>query len=281
MGGAPVSHTRKRMPGTIAALDEGIELVTQLPPFLAVLWLTALPSRFLFAAFLVELATLGARAPHEGRSLLVLAYAALLLWLPSLYGRQVFVRACRRAMEGDARATLWALRVPPRELAGAVGAALLVELAFWALSFTVLVPLAMVAAAALAAVAAPQGGPGLLSALREMAAGSGRFLSWGLYLVFFLVALLLAAFNLHLVFSLSVWLLGSVAPVDAPVWGHLVGFENPLYLGVLGVGATLLVEPFWLATITVHVAHVRARASGEDLRQAFEEIRRQAQRDAA
>jgi len=281
VGGASVSRTRQRAPGAIAALDEGIELVTQLPPFLAVLWLTALPSRFLFAAFLVEFATLGSRAQQEGRFLLVLAYAALLLWLPSLYGRQVFVRACRRAMEGDAKATFSALRVPPRELAGAVGAALLVELTFWAFSFTVLVPVAMVAAAALAAVAAPQGGPGLFSAMREMAAGTGRFLSWGLFLFFFLVALLLAAFNLHLVFSLAVWLLGSVAPVDAPVWAHLVNVRNPLYLGVLGVGATLLVEPFWLATVTVHVAHVRAKASGEDLRQAFEEIRRQAQRDAA
>jgi hypothetical protein len=276
-----VSRARKRAPGAIAALDEGIDVVTQLPAWLGVLWLTALPSRFLFAAFLVQLVTLGASAEGEGRSLLVLAYAALALWLPSLYGRQVFVRACRRTMEGEGAATWAGLRVPLGELAGAMLAALLVEVTFWALSFTVLVPVAMVAGGALAAVAAPRGGPGLLSVLREMAAGSGRFLTLGVLLLFFLLALLLAALNLHLLFALSVWLLGSVAPIDAPVWGHLLELQNPLYLAVLGVGATLLVEPFWLAAVTVHVERVRSQQSGEDLRQAFEDIRRQAAKDAA
>jgi hypothetical protein len=276
-----VSRARKRAPGAIAALDEGIDVVTQLPAWLGVLWLTALPSRFLFAAFLVQLVTLGASAEGEGRSLLVLAYAALALWLPSLYGRQVFLRSCRRTMEGEGAATWAGLRVPLGELAGAMLAALLVEVTFWALSFTVLVPVAMVAGGALAAVAAPRGGPGLLSVLREMAAGSGRFLTLGVLLLFFLLALLLAALNLHLLFALSVWLLGSVAPIDAPVWGHLLELQNPLYLAVLGVGATLLVEPFWLAAVTVHVERVRSQQSGEDLRQAFEDIRRQAAKDAA
>jgi hypothetical protein len=276
-----VSRLRKRGPGAIAALDAGIELVTQMPAFLAVLWLSALPSRFVLAAFLVEVSTLGVKAEFDGRSLLLLAYGALLLWLPSLYGRQVFVRACRRAMEGNAAPSWRGLRVPAAELAGAVVAALLVELTFWALSFTLLVPLAMLPAAALAAVAAPKGGPGLFSALREMVASSGRTLSWGLYLLFFFLALLLAALNLQLVFALAVWLVTSVAPIDAPVWAHLVRAGNPTFLAVLGVGATLLVEPFWLATVTVHVAQVRAKASGEDLRQAFEEMRRKTRRDAA
>lgn len=276
-----MSRSRKKAPSAIAALDEGIELVTQMPAYMAALWLTALPSRFLLAAFLVQLSTLGSEAELDGRSLLLLGYGALLLWLPSLYGRQVFVRACRRAMEGNAAPSWRGLRVPPGELAGAVVAALLVELTFWALSFTLLVPLAMLPAAALAAVAAPRGGPGLFSGLREMVAASGRFVSWGLYLLFFFLALLLAALNLQLVFALAVWLLTSVAPLEAPVWAHLVHVSNPLFCGVLGVGATLLVEPFWLATVTVHVAQVRAKASGEDLRHAFEEIRRQARRDAA
>ncbi len=272
---------RKAEPGAIALLDEGIDLVTQLPAWVGVLWLTALPARLLLAAFLVELATLGVSADGNGRDLVVLAYAALALWLVSLYGRQVFIRACRRAMEGDTHVSARGVRVPPGELAGAVLAALVVELAFWGLLFTVLVPAAMVVGAALAAVAAPRAGPRLLKGQREMAQASGGVLTLSALFLLCLLALPIALVNLHLVLAFSAWLLTSVAPLDAAAWAAVLSGENPLYLALLGVGATLLLEPFWLAAMTVHVEGVRARSTGEDLRQAFEDVRRRAAREAA
>jgi hypothetical protein len=272
---------RKGQPSPVALLDAGVDVVTHVGPWLAVLWLTALPARLLLADFLVELVTLGKSADVHGRYLLGLAYATLALWLLSLYGRQVFVRACRRALEAEETPRLRGLRVPPGELAGAVGAALLVELTFWALLFTGVVPLAMVVEGGLAAVAAPRAGPRPLAGLREMAAASARVVALGCLLLFFLLALGIAALNLHLLFALSVWLLTSVAPLDAPLWGRVLTLSNPLYVALLGVGATLVLEPFWLATLTVHVERQRAQTSGEDLRQTFEEIRRETARDAA
>jgi len=133
--------------GAVQLLDEGIDLVTRLPAWVAALWLTALPCRFLLAAFIVELVNEGTRAPSHGRYLLALSYLLLLLWLPSLYGRQLFVRACRRGMGGETAVHWSGLRVPLRELAGAVSAALLVELLFWGLAFTFVVPAAMVVGA--------------------------------------------------------------------------------------------------------------------------------------
>jgi hypothetical protein len=277
-----VSRSRKGQPGAIALFDEGTELVTKLPPWLAVLWLTALPARLCLAAFLVETTTLGVSGGGHGRYLYVLAYATLALWLLSLYGRQVFIRACRRAMEGDTTIASGGLRVPPGELAGAVLAAFVVELAFWGLFFTVLVPVAMVAGGALAAVAAPRAGPRLWRGLHEMASASGRVLTLAFLLLLCLVALVIAFFNLHLVFALSVWLLASVvAPLDLPAWGKVLSGDNSLYMALLVAGASLLVEPFWLAAMTVHVERVRAQSSGEDLRQAFEDIRRRDTEQAA
>lgn len=280
VGEARVRRKRRGQPGAIAALDEGVDLVTQLPSWVAVLWATALPSRFVLAGFLAELATLGPLASGHREHLLGLAYASLGLWLLSLYGRQLYVRACRRAREGDTAPGLRGLRVPPSEMAGAVGAALLVELTFWALLVTILVPVAMVAGAALAATAAPRAGPRLGTALKEMALGSGRVLSLALLLLLFFVGLLIAFVNLHLLFVLSAWFASLAAPLDGGVWGRALNLSNPLYFALLGMGATLLVEPFWLAAVTVHVERVRSQSSGEDLRQAFEDIRRRDARAA-
>jgi hypothetical protein len=272
--------SRKGQPGGLAALDEGIELATRLPAWVAVLWLTALPARFLLVAFLVELGEPGPSPGAHFGTLLVLAFSSLGLWLPSLYGRQLFIRACRRALEGDTSPGWEGFRIPPGELAGAIGAALLVEAAFWGLLFTVLVPLLMVTGAALAAVAAPRAGPRLGAAMREMALGSGRVLGLALLLVLCLLGFLIALVNLHLLFLFAVWLVSSVAPFDAVEWEPMLGFSNPLYVALLVVGAALLVEPFWLASVTVHVERLRARKSGEDLRQAFADIRRQDTRAA-
>jgi hypothetical protein len=281
LGEALLRGPSRKKPGALAALDEGADLALQLPPFVALLWLTALPGRLLLVAFVVELVEFGPAASAHGRALQGLAFASLALWLLSLWGRQVFISACRRALGGDAGAGSGGLRVPPGQMAGALGAALLVELAFWAFLFTVLIPLALVAAAALAAVAAPRAGPHLLAGLSEMAKGSGRLLAFTALLWLCLVGVLLAALNLHLLFALTVGLLSSLLPLDKPVWSEMLELKNPLYLGLLVLGASLLVEPFWLAAVMVHVERARARSSGEDLRQAFEDLRRRSERDAA
>ena len=78
-------------------------MALRLHPWVALLWLTALPSRLVLLAFFVELVELGEMAPSQGRTLLRLAFASLALWLLSLWGRQVFIRACRRARDNAPR----------------------------------------------------------------------------------------------------------------------------------------------------------------------------------
>jgi hypothetical protein len=264
---------KRRRSSAVALYDEASDLVGRAAPWVAVLWLSAMPARFALALFAVRLAQLGGDAREHGTLLLHLAYAALLLWLPSLWGRQVYVRACRRSLEGDDPAGLRGLRVPAGELAAAVVAALLVELLFWFTSLSLVLPLALLPLAALAAVAAPRGGPGLLAPLRELFASAGSLRTLFGLMLFGLLGLLLALLNLFFLFQIAAWLAGPLLGVEAAAWGAVLSPKNPLFFALLVAGATLAVEPFWLAAITVHVERVRAAGSGEDLRQWFAELR--------
>lgn len=263
----------KRGWGAVDLLDESAELVSRASPWMAALWLTAMPARFALAWLAARVLQLGPKAHEHGAHLLHLAYAALGLWLLSLYGRQVWVRACRQALEGAPPRGPAGWRVPPRELAGAVVAALFVELAFWLSSFTVLVPIAMLPAAALAAAAAPRGGPGFFKPLVEMARGAGSFWTLTFLMFLMLLALFLAMLNLMVLFSLAAWVAQPVLGIEGAAWPVVLSGTNRLFVIVLVAGATLLVEPFWLAAMTVHVEKVRAASSGEDLRRWFAELR--------
>ena len=263
----------KRGAGAIELIDQAADLAGRTAPWMAALWLTALPARFALAFFLAQLVRFGPKSREHGGYLLSIAYAALGLWLISLWGRQVYVRACRLALEGGAPQGLRGLRVPLGELSAAVAAALVVELLFWTLSITAIAPLPLLAAAALAATAAPRGGPGLLPPLRSLLSSVGS-LGTLLFLEFlFLIGLLIAALNLHVLFGVATWALGPIFSVEAAAYAELLSLHNPLYLILLGAGATLLIEPLWLAAMTAHVESVRASSSGEDLRQWFAELR--------
>jgi hypothetical protein len=248
-------------------------LVSRASPWLGALWLTAMPARFALALLVARLLQLGPKAHEHGAYLIALSYAALGLWLVSLYGRQVWVRACRQALEGTAPRGAAGWRVPLRELAGASVAALFVELFFWLASFTVLVPIAMLPAAALAATAAPRAGPGVVKPLGEMARSAGSLWTLSFLMSLMLLGLLLAMLNLGVLFSLAAWVAQPLLGIEAAAWPAVLSGQNPLFVIVLAAGATLLVEPFWLAAMTVHVEKVRATSSGEDLRRAFAELR--------
>jgi hypothetical protein len=268
-----MKRARASRTSAVELLDDAGELSARAAPLMAVLWLSAMPARFALAYFLVRLVQLGGRAHEHGTYVRTLALVALLLWLPSLWGRQVWVRACRRALEGDGQQGWRALRVPLGELAAAAVAALFVELIFWALAPSLVVPLALLPVAALAAAASPRAGPGLFGPLRELFASVGSPVTLFGLMLLSLLALLLAFFNLGLFFQLAAWAASPLLGVEAVAWQRILALHNPVYTALLLAGATLLVEPFWLAAITVHVERVRAASSGEDLRQRFAELR--------
>jgi len=194
-------------------------------------------------------------------------------WLLSLWGRQVFVRACRHALRSARPAPASLLRVPAREMAGHVAAALAFEVLFWALIFTVVAPLFLLVASALAAAAAPAGGPGPRRSLLEVWRATPPLSRLLRLLFLFLLTAPVAAINLHLLAHGLVWLASGVAAADVSAWPAVLAFGNRAYLVLLSVGALLLLEPLWLAAIASHVERVRARSTGDDLRRWFSELR--------
>jgi hypothetical protein len=94
----------------------------------------------------------------------------------------------------------------------------------------------------------------------------------GLVLVFG-AAFLLAALNLGVLVQVVLWLAGGVAGFDVARWQGVLGASNPRFLLVVAAGGWLIVEPWWLAALVVHVHALGARSSGEDLALRFARIR--------
>ena len=265
-----------RSGGALSLVDDATDAVSRMGPWVGLLWITALPARLLLALLCVRLIELGSESPGYGHYLSRLSYAALGAWLVSLWGRQAFVRACRHALESERPLAGSVWRVPLRELAGHLSAALVIELLFWMLLLTFVAPVALFLAAGLAAVASPRAGPGIWKPLRAIAESSGSLFLLLRLLFVFALALLVAAINLHFLFGAGLWLAGGVAGVDRSTWGAVLSVHNPLYVVLILTGAGLLLEPFWLAALTAHVERVRARESGDDLRLWFAELRAKA-----
>lgn len=256
------------------ACGRGVELVRALPGWSALLVATALPVRLLTALLVWQVWSLGDEARHHGDALLGLALLALGGWVLSLLGRHWFVRACRSQLDGGHARRGAVLRVPPADLVAHLYLALLLELLFWALLPSIALPWLLTVLAALAVSAAPAGGAGLLAPLRALAGVAQpkpiAILGFG-----FALALVLVFFNLHVAALGGLWLAGGVAGSDLARWHGLLDLHRPLYLILLGAGSTLLLEPFWIAAMTVAALQTRARRNGEDLRQWFGELARQ------
>jgi hypothetical protein len=259
--------------GALALVDEAAEVTGRVPAWVGLLWLTALPARLLLAMLCIRLHALGESAVHHGAFLQRTALFLLAAWLLSLWGRQAFVRACRHALQSSRPAPASLLRIPARELAGHVAAALLIELLFWALLLTLVAPIFLLIAAAQAAAAAPAGGPSPRRALAEVFRATSPISRLVRLFFLFLLALPVAALNLHLLAHGAVWLAGGIAALDVAAWPLVLDARNPAYLVLLLTGALLLLEPLWLAAITAHVEKVRARSTGDDLRRWFSELR--------
>ena len=159
--------------GALRLVDDAAEVVGRLGPWTAVLWITALPSRLLFAFLASELIALRSAASGHGDWVRRLAYATLFAWLISLYGRYVFVRACRHALQSERPPPRAILRPVAGEIAGYVAAALAIEAGFWILLLTAVMPIALMVGAGLAAAASSRGGPGLLDSLGELGRSIG------------------------------------------------------------------------------------------------------------
>jgi hypothetical protein len=253
------------------ALDRGAVLVRRLPGWVGVLWLSALPCRFLTVVLLAEIWRLGGTIRAHGDALTSLAELILASWLVAQIGRQFFVRACRIVHDSGNPSLAAVVRLPWRELLAGLYAGLVLEVLFWLLLplwfFSPLILLLNLSTPALA----PPGGLNLLGPLLGYAQLQlGAVLRLGLML---LVASLIVFINVMVAVKGAVWLLSGVAGLDLSHWLPLLSLDNHLYLLLLCAGTLLLVEPFALSAMTVLAILSRARRSGDDLREWFELLR--------
>jgi hypothetical protein len=256
--------------GALPLIDEAAAIVSRSSRFTGLLWLTSLPARLSLVYFVARLVELHHEASHHAYELARLAWVALALWLFSLWGRQVFVRAARHSLQSTQPPPLSLLRGPVQEFFAYALAAVVLELLFWMLLVTFAAPILVIPVAGLAAAAAPKTPRG---ALRTLFESTGSLLLLFRLSFLFLIALLLVTVNLSFAAQAVLWASAGLLPVDLAAWGHTLSPGNPLYLLLLGAAGTLLVEPFWLAALTAHVERTRARGTGEDLRRWFEDLR--------
>lgn len=260
-------------------LDDAAEVAMRVAaPWMGLLWLSALPLRFLQMHFAARVMELGGEAAQYGDYLGGLALAATAALVPSLWGRAVYVRAVGLGLRSERVPGSEALRLSTRGFAAYLYASLVIDVLFLALAPTLIAIPMLILFAGLAAAAHPQlERLGPIAPLREIARQLTEVRVLSALLFVFGVALVAAWVNLYFLFRLGLWLAGAVPGLDPTPWAAALGPSRSLVL-VLLVGAVLAVEPFWLAALTVFVHKARSRETGEDLRLWFERLRT---RDAA
>jgi hypothetical protein len=269
---------RPDRPSLTEVLDDAVEIVPLVAlPWLGLLWLTAMPLRFLQAHIITRLVELGPEAGRFGDHLAQLAIWATLLFIVSLWGRAVFVRAVHLRLRTHQSPCRAALRLPAPSLACYVYTALAIEVACYASLVTfVSWPVAVLLAGLAAATTPLITRPSLVAPWREvLKAMRGGVALAGLLFVFG-AAWLLASANLFFAFQLGLWVAGGLPGLDLSRWDALLSLGNFRFVLVLLAGGGLAVEPFWLAAMTLHVHKLRARASGDDLRLWFDRLRSEA-----
>jgi hypothetical protein len=264
----------------IGILDETHGAVQRIAaPWLGVLWLGLLPFRFLQAHFVRELFHLGGAAGEYGSYLEGLAWMVFASLVPAVYARCVYVRATFLGLQSGARVGAEALRVPLKQFLTALYLTLLAEVLF---SLTVwmfiTVPFLVLFGGLAVVVAARVERPGLLRPLGEtlrLMAGV-RALSG---IVFAFTLALGAVFvNVYMAFRLGLWALDALGGEGLSRWELLLRPihprfpllpADPLTLVICIAGTLLIIEPFWLAALSVYAHRADQRQTGEDLRLRF------------
>jgi hypothetical protein len=247
-------------------------------PWLGVLWLLTLPYRFAQVFFIRELVELGLKAPEHAGYLEAIAWAMFALLLPAVWGRAIYVRACLLGLQSGNRVGLEALRVPGAQLINSLYGALLSEVLFALTAWMfVVAPLLVAPAGLFYAAALRTERPGLIRPLVEVGRLLLGFKAMLGLMATFVAALLVAYVNVYMAFRLGLWAAGALGGDGLAWWEHLlrpnpvIGIvpAEPLPALICLAGALLIVEPFWLASLTVYVHRARLRESGEDLRLRF------------
>jgi hypothetical protein len=263
---------RSSLPATI---DRSLDVVSRIAaPWLGLLLLGTLPLRLAQAELAGEIIELGERASAYGDHLLGRAVLVQLALPLAVLARALYVRAFALALGSQRNPGREALRVRPPAVLGALWVTLVADslglLTVW--SFVSL-PLSALLAGLGQAVAPRLEQPGMGALSREVRAALQRPAPLLGLCALTGVALLLASFNLAVLYAALLGLAGAVPGLDVAAWSHLLGPDNARFVLWVLAGALLAVEPFWLGALVVHVHDRSARASGDDLRAWLERLR--------
>lgn len=244
-------------------------------PWAGVLFITALPYRFLQALFLDQLFEVGADASQYGNLLGTTANVTVATIVLALFGRAVYARACRLALARGSAPGREAWRVPPAALASYILTASTAMLLGYLSLFTIVGPFAVAIFSGLAiGTMELNDRVGVIAPFRRIGQ-SAKPVAIPFALLFILsCAVVVALINLTAAFELGKWLVGTAGAFDAPNWQTLFTGTNRRFVLILFAGALMLVEPFWIASHVIFVRKSGAVQSGDDLRTWFEELRR-------
>lgn len=267
----------------LAILDETPSAVVRVAsPWLGIVWPALLPLRFLQVHFARDLSRLGKESVHYGDYLGGLALSSFAALLVSVWGRAVFVRAVRLGLQSGVRVGKEALKTPPHEIANVLYTSLLCEVLFYLTVWLfVPFPILLLLSGLAFATAHRSERPGLFRPLREMVQFLANLKVSVSLLFTFTIAFLITLINLYFAFRGGLWLAGALLGDDLARWAHIlrpgplgVFPAEPLTFFVIMAGTTLVLEPFWLAALSVYVHRSKLRETGEDLRLRFRQLTR-------
>jgi hypothetical protein len=259
---------RRDLFSPVGILDDTHGAVARIAsPWIGVLWLFTMPYRFAQAYFIHELIALGENAGRYSVHLESIAWTLFAFLLAAVLGRSIYVRACQLALQSGQPVGREAFRVPPAQLVNSMYAAVLCEVLF---AMTVwlffMIPLLAAPTGLVYAAMTRTERPGLIQPIAEIARLLTGFKAMVGLAATFAIALPIACLNFYMALQLGLWAAGAVGGDSLARWEQLLRPAEPLTILICGAAALLIVEPFWLAGLTVYVHRTRLRHSGEDLR---------------
>lgn len=260
---------------TTSVVDEAAETVRIVAaPWAALLIATALPYRFAQCVFVETLFMLGAESSRYGNYLQRLAAMTMAAFILARWGRLVFARATRLAIDSGRNPGREALRVPFAAFLNYLYLSLILELVSIAAIVTCLAPALCTMVNGFAIGTAEMNDqPSAMAPFRRIAqSGKAVRVGTGVFFVF-VCAAAVAAINVMAAFRIGLWLGTSVGGWDVGRWNQLLSPANTRFLMTLGAGAILAIEPFWVASYVTLIRKAGAVESGDDLRAWFEELR--------
>ena len=260
---------------TSSVLDEAAETVRKVAsPWAALSIVTALPYRFAQAVFADRLIQLGIDAQHRANYLLTLAGWTMAAFVVSRWGRLVFARAVRLAVESGRAPGAAALRVRFTVLLDYLYVSLFLECVSIATLMTCLAPLLCTIVTGLAVGTAESNDrPSLAAPFRRIAKIGTNVRTATAVALVFVCAAAVAAVNVAGAFGAGLWLGSAIGGWDAQRWTLIVSATNRRFILTVIAGALVALEPFWVAAYVTFVRKAGVVESGDDLRQWFEELR--------